>query len=42
LVDLVKDHIEDIKPIIEDVIGDVDNEDKVVLTACKRMNERGG
>ena len=26
LVDLVKDHVEDIKPIIEDVIGDGDDE----------------
>lgn len=42
LVDLVEDHVVDIKPRIEDVIEDGGDEKiKVAHTACKKMNERG-
>ena len=42
LVDLVKDHVENVKPLIEGVIGTMMVRIKVARTACSKMNERGG
>lgn len=42
LVDLVKDHVENVKPLIEGVIGTMIVRIKVARTACSKMNERGG